>query len=174
MRKIDQDHTRFRDIVRGKIKADLRKYVSSGEMIGKQGKRYVSIPLPQIQLPRFRFGSNEGGGVGSGEGEAGDSVYGEGEDPGQAGDQAGQHVLEVDVSLAELAKILGEELELPNIEPRGHKSIRAQSGRFTGISRTGPRSLRHFKRSFKEALKREVAAGTYDPARPLRPSTLAS
>ena len=48
MRKIDQDHTRFRDIVRGKIKQDLRKYVSSGEMLGKQGKRYVSIPLPQI------------------------------------------------------------------------------------------------------------------------------
>ena len=120
MRKIDQDHTRFRNIVRGKIKGDLRKYVSSGEMIGKQGKHYVSIPIPQIQLPRFRFGPNSKGGVGSGEGDQGDPVEGPGTGEGLAGDKPGEHVLEVDVSLAELAQILGEELELPNIEPRGH------------------------------------------------------
>lgn len=167
MRKIDQDHTRFRDIVRGKIKGDLREYVSSGEMIGKQGKHYVSIPIPQIQLPRFRFGPNSKGCVGSGEGDQGDPVDGQGTGEGQAGDKPGEHTLEVDVSLAELAQILGEELELPNIEPRGHKSIRTQSGRFTGISRSGPRSLRHFKRSFVEALKREIASGTYDPDNPI-------
>ena len=136
-------------------------------MLGKQGKRFVSIPLPQIQLPRFRFGSNSKGGVGTGEGEEGDPVDGSDTGQGAAGDQPGQHVLEVEVSLEELAKILGEELELPKIEPRGHKSIRAQSGRFTGISRSGPRSLLHFRRSFKEALKREIAAGTYDPDNPI-------
>jgi sporulation protein YhbH len=167
VRKIDQDHTRFRNIVRGKIKGDLRKYVSSGEMIGKQGKHYVSIPVPQIQLPRFRFGPNSKGGVGSGEGDQGDPVDRQGTGEGQAGDKPGEHTLEVDVSLAELAQILGEELELPNIEPRGHKSIRTQSGRFTGISRSGPRSLLHFKRSFVEALKREIASGTYDPDNPI-------
>ena len=108
MRKIDQDHTRFRDIVRGKIKQDLRKYVTSGEMIGKQGKRYVSIPLPQIDLPKFRFGSNQGSGVGQGDGEEGDAVpEGEGEGAGTAGDQAGEHALEVEVSLEELAKKVG-------------------------------------------------------------------
>ena len=92
---------------------------------------------------------------------------GAGTGEGQAGDKPGEHTLEVDVSLAELAQILGEELELPNIEPRGHKSIRTQSGRFTGISRSGPRSLLHFKRSFVEALKREIASGTYDPENPI-------
>ena len=35
--KIDQDHSRFKQIVRGKIKANLRKYVQKGEMIGKKG-----------------------------------------------------------------------------------------------------------------------------------------
>ena len=34
IRKIEKDHARFRDIIRGKIKKDLRKYVSRGEMIG--------------------------------------------------------------------------------------------------------------------------------------------
>lgn len=167
MRRIDQDHSRFRDIVRGKIKQDLKKYVTSGEMIGKQGKRYVSIPFPQIQLPRFRFGQNQKGGVGQGEGEPGDAVDGEESGTGEAGESPGQHVLEVDVSLEDLAKILGEELELPNIEPRGKKSVRSRAQRFTGISRHGPQSLRHFKRTFKEALKREIASGTYDPSNPV-------
>ena len=167
MRKIDQDNTRFRDIVRGKIKQDLRRFVTSGEMIGKQGDKYVSIPLPQIQLPRFRFGENQRDGVGSGEGEEGEPVAGEGEGGGEAGEQPGQHVLEVDVTLEELAKILGEELELPNIEPKGSKSVRSVAGRFTGISRSGPASLRHFKRTYREALKREIASGTYDPDHPM-------
>lgn len=158
VRKIDQDTTRFRDIVRGRIKQNLRKYVTSGEMIGKQGKHFVSIPLPQIRLPRFRYGQNPEGGVGQGEGDG----QGEPADGAEAGKDPGQHSLEVDVSLEDLAEILGEELELPNIEPRGNKSIRTTSLKFNSISRNGPRSLLHFKRTFMEALKRQIATGTYD------------
>jgi uncharacterized sporulation protein YeaH/YhbH (DUF444 family) len=66
-----------------------------------------------------------------------------------------------------LARILGEELELPNIEPRGNKSIRSAALKFTGISRSGPKSLVHFKRTFRESLKRQVAAGEYDYADPM-------
>ena len=166
MRRIDQDHTRFRQIVRGKIKQNLRRFVASGELIGKQGQKYVAIPLPQILLPRFRFGENQKGGVGQGDGKQGEPVPGQ-PGPGQAGEEPGQHVLEVEVSLEDLARILGEELELPNIEPRGKKHLRAAAGRFTGIARAGPRSLRHFRRTFKEALKRMIASGTYDPDHPL-------
>ena len=167
VRRIDQDHTRFRHIVRGKIKQDLKRFVSSGELIGKQGQRYVTIPLPQIQLPRFRHGKNDKG-VGQGEGEEGEEAPGQqGDGAGSAGEGEGQHMLEVEVSLEDLAKILGEELELPNIEPRGKRNIRTAAGRYTGISRTGPNSLRHFKRTFREALKRQIASGTYDPERPL-------
>ena len=168
MRRIDQDHTRFRQIVRGKIKQNLRRFVSSGELIGKQGQKYVAIPLPQIALPRFRFGENKKGGVGQGEGEPGQPVPGQEQDgQGQAGEHEGQHVLEVEVPLEELARILGEELELPNIEPRGKKNIRSASGRYTGIARSGPQSLRHFRRTFKAALRRQISSGTYDPDRPL-------
>ena len=54
--RIDQDHRRFRDIVRGRIRNNLRKYISQGEMMGKKGKQVVTIPIPQIDIPRFRFG----------------------------------------------------------------------------------------------------------------------
>ena len=57
VRKIERDQNRFKQIVRGKIKSDLRKYITHGEMIGKTGGELVSIPLPQIQIPEFRYGS---------------------------------------------------------------------------------------------------------------------
>ncbi|MGK5086209.1 DUF444 family protein [Bdellovibrionota bacterium FG-2] len=166
---IKRDHARFRAIVKGKIKQDLKKYVTHGEMIGRKGKDRVTIPVPQIEIPRFRFGDKEQGGVGQGEGNPGDPV-GQG-DPqdgqGEAGNQEGSHDLEVDLSLQELAEILGEELELPKIEPRGHKTLRSKTEKYTGIANQGPDSLRHFKRTFKETLRRQIAAGTYNPDDPL-------
>jgi uncharacterized sporulation protein YeaH/YhbH (DUF444 family) len=64
--KIDQDHSRFRNIVRGKIRQNLRRYISQGEMLGRKGKDLVSIPIPQIDIPRFTFGDKHKGGVGHG------------------------------------------------------------------------------------------------------------
>ncbi|MCB9659662.1 MAG: DUF444 family protein [Sandaracinaceae bacterium] len=168
--KIDQDHTRFRKIVRGKIRDNLRQYISKGEMLGKQGKDVVSIPVPHIDIPRFRFGGKQQGGVGQGEGEAGDPIGGEpGEGDGRdkAGSDPGQHAIEVELSLEELADLLGEELSLPNIKPKGKSAIVDQKERYVGIRRVGPNSLRHFKRTFRSALRRQIALGSYDPARPV-------
>src|SRR6516162_4541469 len=131
--RIDQDHRRFREIVRGKIKQNLRKYISQGEMLGKKGKEVVSIPLPQIDIPHFRFGNKQTGGVGQGDGEPGDAL--------------GQR--------------------LPRIEPKGKERIVARKDRYTGVRNTGPESLRHFRRTFKQALRRQIASGTYNPKNPL-------
>lgn len=168
--KIDQDHNRFRAIVRGRIRQNLKKYISHGELIGRKGKDVVSIPIPQIDIPRFRFGEKQTGGTGQGDGEPGDPLGGqeqEGDGTGKAGKDAGDHVLEVDVTLEELANILGEELALPDIENRGKSKIISAKDRFTGIRRVGPESLRHFKRTYREALKRMVASGTFNPDRPV-------
>ena len=156
VRKINQDRNRFRQIVRGRIRKNLRKFISKGELIARQGKKTVSIPLPQVRLPRFTFGSNRGSGVGQGEGESGKPIDGQGQGTGEAGEDPGQHVLEVEVSLEELAKILGEELELPRIEPRGKKLVSTEAHRYKSIRRVGPESLRHFRRTFREALKRQL------------------
>lgn len=168
---IQRDHARFKNIVKGKIKQSLKKYISNGDMIVKKGKEMVSIPMPQIDIPRFRFGNNEQG-TGQGQGEPGDEVsQGQGQEgPGQgqeAGNQEGQHALEVDLTIEELAEILGEELELPSIEPKGKKVIEHARDKYTGIAHEGPNSLRNFRRSFKEALKRQIAEGTYSAERPI-------
>jgi sporulation protein YhbH len=168
---IKRDHSRFRQIVKGKIKQDLKKYVTNGEMIGRKGKDMVTIPLPQIEIPRFRFGDKEQGGVGQGDGDPGDAVAQgdpqQGEGQGEAGNNAGNHQLEVDLTLQELAEILGEQLELPKIEPRGHKTLKSKVDKYTGIANQGPNSLRHFKRTFKETLRRQISSGTYDPDKPI-------
>jgi sporulation protein YhbH len=167
--KIDLDHRRFRQIIRGKIKQNLRKYISQGEMIGRKGKEAVAIPLPQVDIPRFRHGDKQQGGVGQGDGDVGDTL-GQGDTmPGQgeAGDRPGEHLLEVEVPLDELAEILGEELELPRIEPKGAERIVAYKDRYTGIRSTGPESLRHFRRTYRQALKRQISSGAYDPKVPL-------
>ncbi len=165
---IEYDYNRFRQIIKGKIKKNLRKYISNGEMIGRKGKDLVSIPLPQIDIPKFRFGNNGNGGAGQGDGELGTPVGGsEGEEgQGNAGNLPGTHIKEVELTIDELAEILGEELELPNIEPRGKKQIITQKNKYTGIRRAGPESLRHFKRTFREALKRQVLSGQFDLEKP--------
>ena len=167
--RIKQDTGRFRQIVRGHVRRNLRKYMSNGELIGRQGKDLVSIPVPQIELPHFRFNSRQMGGVGQGEGEAGTPVgQGQpGDGDGQAGDQPGAHVMEVELTLEELAEILGEELELPRIQPKGKRNIDGQAVRYSGIRRVGPEGLRHFKRTYREALKRQITTGTYNPDCPV-------
>lgn len=168
--KIEQDYNRFKQIVRGKIRKDLRKYVSQGELIGKQGKDLISIPLPQIDIPHIVYGPNQKGGVGQGVGKEGDVVgvgEEEGDGHGHAGSGEGQHILEVELSLEELAQILAEELELPNIQPKGNANIVASKNKYNSITYNGPDSLRHFKRTYKQALKRHILTGLYDPARPV-------
>ena len=170
MSRIQTDHRRFRQIVRGKIKRNLKRYMSQGELIGRKGKDKVTIPIPRIDIPRFKYGQRESGGVSQGQGDVGDSL-GQGEEaPGQgtqAGDQAGEHSLEVDVGLDELAEIMGEELELPRIEPKGKESLETNKEKYTGVRPVGPESLRHFKRTYKQALRRMVATGAYNPDNPI-------
>ena len=171
MSRIKQDHSRFRQIVRGKIRQNLKKYISRGELIGKQGKDLVSIPLPQIDIPRFKYDPKDSGGTGQGDGKPGDSLGPGNQQPGQgkekAGEGEGEKALEVDITLDELAEILGEELHLPRIEPKGQKQVITERDRYTGIRPVGPDSLRHFKRTYKQALKRTISLGQYHENNPV-------
>lgn len=171
---IKRDHSRFRKIVKGKVRDNLREYISNGEMPLPKGDGQYKIPMPSIDTPRFKFGDQSQGGTGQGDGQQGDPVDGQGEEgegegqPGQgeAGEGEGNKELEVELSLDELASILGDELSLPNIEPKGKKTMQSTTDKYTSVGTVGPDSLKHFKRSYKEALKRQVATGTYDAKNP--------
>ena len=167
--KIERDHQRFRKIVRGKVKSNLQKYISRGEMIGKKGKDLVSAS--PCRRSTFRSSATArrapAASARATATSASRSTPPQGEPAGGAGDQPGGHILEVDLTMEEMAAILGEELALPRIEPRGKKNIVTTRDKYTGIRQAGPESLRHFKRTFKRACSRQIASGSYDPAKPM-------
>jgi len=98
---IEQDHQRFRQIVKGRIRADFRNFIAHNGLIGKNDKNLLSISVPDIDIPTFRYADNAIG-ISAGDGEEGQTVTPPPHSP-----------LEVDLSLNELAAILGEELQLP-------------------------------------------------------------
>lgn len=166
---IERDRRRFKQIVRGRIRQNLRKYITHGEMIGRKGRDAVSIPVPQLDVPHFKYGKNGSGGVGQGDGDVGDPLgKGDGQEgAGSAGSEPGSgHLMEVEVSLDELAQMLGEELELPRIQPKGTATIESEKAKYNSIRQTGPESLKHFKKTYLRAIKRQISTGTYVPDNP--------
>jgi uncharacterized protein len=165
---IREDQGRFRDIVRGRIKENFKKYVTHGEMIGKRENDIVKIPVPSIDIPRFKYGPKQRGGVGQGSGKPGDPMNGEPQEgTGEAGDQPGQHAIEVGITMDELATILGEELELPDIKPKGRPRQETSKNKYSAMAPVGPAGLRHFKSSYKKALQRYISSGVYTPENPV-------
>jgi len=164
---IEDDARRFKDIVRGKVKSNLKQFVSSGKILGQQGKKTINVPINTIDLPRFTYGTNSGG-ASQGTGNEGDPIDGQDQEKGsgKAGNDPGEHAYEAEFTPYELAQILGEELELPDIEDKDKGKLKSSSNRYTDIRRVGSESLRSYKRTFKQALKRMVSSGEYNPSEP--------
>jgi hypothetical protein len=166
--KIDSDVNRFKQIIKNKIKHNLGKYISSDKLIGQQGNKKIFIPLDFIDLPRFTFGSDLGG-VGQGNGDIGnpiDDFVKQHTGKNKAGNEKGDHKYLAEFTVEELATILADELKLPNIEEKGKGKVPSTKNKYTGLRKVGPNGLRHFKRTYKEALKRHIASGTYNPSDP--------
>ena len=160
LRKIERDVKRFRQIVRGVVKKDFRKYLTQGELIGRQGRHVVSIPLPQIEIPRFRFGQKEAGGVGQGEGERATAwTAPPASSPATTCSRSRSRSTSWPPSSA-------RSWSCPASSPAAGARCPVEKVKYSNVRRVGPESLRHFKRTFREALKRQIASGAYDPARP--------
>jgi uncharacterized protein len=169
---IREDQNRFKNIIKGRVRDDFKKYVTNGELIGKREEEFVKIPLPRIDIPTFRYGPKQDQqGVGQGEGD-GDAQQGQGQGQqgpgkGEAGETPGEHMLEVEISLEELADILGEKLQLPRILPKGTANLVTEKTRYSGIAPVGPEGLRKFKQTYKKALSRYISSGVYNPDDPV-------
>lgn len=170
MNSIDQDFQRFKKIVDGKLRDNLKQFVKNGERIIKKGRDSFKVPMPNIDIPRFKFGGGQG--VGQGDGEEGDGVgKGKGQPqkggkPGKPGEEEGTKELEAEFSAKELAEILGNELELPKIQPKGDNLIAKKIFRYNTLGLNGPNSLKHMKKTFFNSMKRQMSLGEYDPKNP--------
>ena len=165
-----KDHKRFLDVVKGRVKENLKKYISHDQFIARSEKDYVKISIPVIEIPRLKYGfPQQQGQYGSGKGGAQPSSsqhQGEG-GRGQAGAGDGVHLMDADISFDELADLLGKELQLPRIENKGSKNLKTKKTQYSTRSLKGPMGLRHFKETYKQSLKRHLLEGTYDEKNPI-------
>ena len=164
-RRIDSDHKDFRDIVSGKLRKSLKKFIKSGEIFKRRGKNgKITIKIPSIDIPHFLHGKNPSS-VGRGEGEEGD-VIGKTKDkdkePGnEAGDQEGDGII-VQLDMEDVLQFMKDELSLPNIRPKANANLEEVKIKYNNISLVGPESLRHTRRTMLTALKRLCGTGEAD------------
>lgn len=161
-RRIEEDHKSFRDVVSGRIRKALKKFVKSGNIFRNRGKNgKVSISIPRIDIPHIVYGENNNG-VGRGNAKPGD-VIGRDDKQGQGkGNKAGQEEAEgimINLDMEEVLKFMQEELQLPNLKPREDECIDEVKIKYNNISLVGPESLRHTRRTMLQALKRLCSTG---------------
>ncbi|KGQ23120.2 DUF444 family protein [Thermus filiformis] len=147
MRPIERDLERFKAIVRGEVKKRAREFLTREELLGQLEGRLVSIPLPQLELPKIVYGEPLEEGLGLG--------------PGGEGLGPGGHVPVAELELEEFLDLMGEALRLPRLRPKGEGEVTQEALRHTTIARKGPRGLRHVRRTLKESLKRALLTGEY-------------
>lgn len=159
-RRIEEDHKDFIDVVSGRLRKALKKFIKSGKIVRNRGKRgKISISIPKIDIPHITFGNNDNG-AGRGPGNDGDVID---RDQKGKGDRAGQGESEgitINLDLEVVLKFLADELELPNLKPKPSDTFDEVKIKYTNISLVGPESLRHNRRTFLQALKRQAAEGT--------------
>src|SRR3989338_7137925 len=74
--RIGRDQDRFEQKIKRLKDQAIKKYFRN-DSIGVRGKDGIlRVPIRKLELPKFRYGSNEEGGVGSGEGDVGSPVPG--------------------------------------------------------------------------------------------------
>lgn len=124
-------------------------------MRGKGGK--MNITIPAIDIPHIVHGDN-GNGVGRGPGGKGDVVgrrpNGDGQGGGGGGGDGEGEGITIQVDLDDVLRFLKNELELPDMKPKPSDTYDEIKTVYKDISKVGPDSLRHTRRTLHEALKR--------------------
>ena len=179
-RRIEEDWKDFRDVVGGKIRKALKKFIKSGQIVRNRGNNgKISITIPKIDIPHIVYGSGDDG-VGRGEGKDGD-VIGK-DEPKKGKGSAGQGESEgitISLDLEDVLKFMQEELKLPNLKKKTNETYDEIKIKYNNISLIGPESLRHNRRTLMQTLKRQAVEGTLsdlsyvpglkDPVRILKP-----
>lgn len=161
-KRIEEDRKHFGDIIGGKIRKELQRLKKNSNIVRRRGKNgKLSITIPGIESPFIVHGSN-GEGFGRGKGKPGDVIGKKpipGEDPGdKPGDEEGEGI-RVDIPLEDILKFLQDELKLPDLKPKNTQTFEDIKIKYTDISVTGPESLRHNRRTLKQAMRRLAGTG---------------
>ena len=168
-RKGPVDQQRHKQRIREALKENLPGIVSEENIILSDGKRVIKVPIRSLDEYRFRYDYNTGKNTGSGEGDSkvgdvigragGQGQKGPGKGQGPAGDEPGVDYYEAEVSVDELAALIFEDLELPNLQEKRIKEVESETLRFSDIRKKGAMSNLDKKRTLLENIKRNAARG---------------
>ena len=163
-KRIKEDWKHFRDVVSGRTNRELKRRIRSGAIVRERPKGgKFTATIPGIEQPHFVHGDPREG-LGRGPGKEGDVV---GRDPQQgqgssgAGNDPGDGI-HIQVDLEYILKLMGEDLKLPEMKPKPAEVFDEVKIRYNDISKVGPESLRHTRRTMLEALKRLACQGDLD------------
>lgn len=168
-RKGPVDQQRHKERIREAIKENLPGIVSEENIILSDGKRTIKVPIRSLEEYRFKYDYNTGKNSGSGDGDSqvgdvigragGQGQKGPGKGQGPAGDEPGEDYYEAEVSVDELAALIFEDLELPNLHETKIQEVESETLQFSDIRKKGAMSNLDKKRSLLENVKRNAARG---------------
>lgn len=161
-KRIGEDHADFRRVISGRTREELKRLIKSKKIVksrpNKNGRMTISIR--QIDQPIIVHGDN-GKGIGRGPAKPGDMIKGPDEkgkgDPGQAGEGHQEGIL-ISVDMEDVLKMIDEDLALPPMKPKPTQTFEDVKVVYNHISKKGPESLRHTRRTMLEAIKRLAAS----------------
>lgn len=150
-----------------KVKDALRSGASdlllSEDVVTSAGGKRVRVRVRIMEVPTFTFDYHDQVQVGIGDPEPGEIIIdeneGEGEGEGPGAGNGGGNTYEVEMSMDELIELLMEAWELPNLEAKKKNEIVTEDYNLNDISRKGPMSRVHKKKTMKNAIKRAAAQG---------------
>lgn len=157
MATVKADQAKFRQKLKANLKNNIKNIIN-GDFTSIKGGKMVEVPVDQIHIPRLRYDKEGEGEDGVGRGEGKDGLVIGSDDSNNKGSKAGnaqgKHGFYAEFTAAELAEILGDELELPRIVPKGQRELEGDVDKYDTIATAGPRSLRHKKRTLKKSILR--------------------
>lgn len=162
-RRIHEDWKDFRDVISGRARRELKRLFKSGQITRQRGKNgRMTITIPHIDIPHIQHGDN-GSGIGRGPGKKGDVIRKGDPDKGKTG-AGGDHGegITISVDMDSVLKFMQDELKLPDMKPKPTATYEDVKIIYNDISKNGPDSLRHTRRTLLETLKRMAMMGTLD------------
>ncbi|MEG6511537.1 sporulation protein YhbH [Desulforamulus ruminis] len=164
-RKGEVDQHRHKEKVREAIKKNLADIVTEEGIILSDGRRTVKVPIRSLEQFRFQYDTRKQKHVGQGNGKTkvGDIIgtdpqQGPGKGPG-AGEEPGADYYEAEVTIDEVAQIVFEDLDLPNLEEKRNKKLASESVEFRDVRKYGIQSNIDRKKTILEVLKRNALKG---------------
>lgn len=161
-----RDWLRHNDKVREAVRQHLPEAIAGADLMTGGGDHGVQVPLKLLEHARFRLsGEYSTTGAGQGPGQPGDvlrSPYFDDDDNG-AGNEGGDITLLMEFSIDDIMDWLWEDLQLPQLEPRGNATLDDADVVREGWDKRGARSRLDRRRTVKEAVKRRAVQADPPP-----------